>query len=74
MRHMLDDWLDTQGIRPVVAGVCEDSTLLKVCGQAGRGLFPAPAAIAKDVRRQYNVVVGIVEPVVARFYLISGER
>lgn len=75
VRRTLDDWFEAQSIRPVVMGVCEDSALLKVCGQAGHGLFPAPAAIAKEVRRQYSVVmVGIVEPVVARFYLITGER
>lgn len=75
LRRPLDDWLEAEGVRPTVTGVCDDSALLKVCGQAGHGLFPAPTVIEKELRRQYGVaVVGRVEALVARYYLITGQR
>lgn len=75
LRHSLDDWFHAEQIRPNVLGEFDDSTLLKAFGQAGWGLFPAPAAIAHDVIRQHNVVrLGQLDSVRARFYAISGER
>jgi LysR family transcriptional activator of nhaA len=56
-------------------GECDDSALLKTLGQAGHGLFPAPVVIAREVCRQYNVVlVGTIAPVIAQYYVISAER
>lgn len=75
LRRSLDAWFEAQGIRPRVVGEFEDSALLKVFGQAGRGLFPAPAATAAEVRRQYDVCpIGTIESVRERFYAISVER
>jgi len=75
LRRGLDQWFDEQRIRPQVVGEFEDSALLKVFGQAGRGLFTAPTAIADEVRRQYGVRrIGEIEPVRERFYAISVER
>lgn len=74
-RRALDDWLEVEGLHPEVRGECEDSALLKTFGQAGHGLFPAPAAIAREVCRQYTVeLVGTVPSVTSRFYVISAER
>lgn len=71
----LEEWFDAQGIRPRVVGHFEDSALLKVFGQAGRGLFPAPAAIEAEVMREHGVRrVGAVDSVRERFYAISVER
>jgi len=75
LRRALDQWFEEQGIRPRVVGEFEDSALLKVFGQAGRGLFAAPTAILAEVRRQYGVRrVGEVAAVRERFYAISVER
>ena len=75
VRRTLDDWFEAEDLHPDVRGECEDSALLKTFGQAGHGLFPAPTAIAREVCRQYNVVlVGTASPVVARYYVISAER
>ena len=75
VRRALDDWFETEKLYPDVRGECEDSALLKTFGQAGHGLFPAPTAIAREVCRQYNVVlVGTAGPVVTRYYVISAER
>jgi LysR family transcriptional activator of nhaA len=75
LRRSLDHWFSARGVRPKVVGEFDDSALLKVCGQTGMGIFPAPAVIAEEVRRQYQVeVVGRPEPVRERFYAISIER
>lgn len=75
LRRSLDQWFDQHGLRPQVVGEFEDSALLKVFGQTGAGLFVAPAAIERELRLQYGVVVvGRVEQIRERFYAISAER
>jgi LysR family transcriptional regulator, transcriptional activator of nhaA len=75
VRRSLGQWFDAQGIRPNVVGEFEDGALLKAFGAAGAGVFPSPAVIEKEVRRQYDVqVVGRVDAVRERFYAISPER
>jgi len=75
LRRALDQWLDDRGFRPIVVGEFEDSALLKVFGQAGKGLFPAPTAIENEIVAQYGVrVVGRIAEVRERFYAISVER
>lgn len=75
LRRSLDQWFDTQGIRPLVVGEFDDSALLKVFGQTGAGLFAAPSVIEAEVRRQYGVqVMGRLPEVRERFYAISVER
>jgi LysR family transcriptional activator of nhaA len=75
LRHSLDQFLAAHDIRPQVRGEFEDSALLKVFGQAGVGLFPAPTVLEREIRRQYGVVVaGHLPDVRERFYAISVER
>ncbi len=75
LRRSLDDWFAGLDIRPNMVAEIEDSALLKVFGQAGVGLFAAPTAVEREVRRQYGVrVVGRVEAIRERFYAISAER
>jgi LysR family transcriptional regulator, transcriptional activator of nhaA len=75
MRRALDQWFDEQRIQPLIVGEFEDTALMKVFGQEGQGLFPAPAAIEREVCRQYQVrVVGRAEKVRERFYAISVDR
>ncbi len=75
LRRSLDDWFAELGIRPHCAAEIEDSALLKVFGQAGVGLFAAPTAVEREVRRQYGVrLAGRVESIRERFYAISVER
>jgi LysR family transcriptional activator of nhaA len=75
LRRSLDQWFDSRGIRPRAVAEFQDSALLKVFGQAGLGVFCAPAVLETAVRRQYGVrVVGRTDEVVERFYAISGER
>jgi len=75
LRRSLEQWLDANRLRPRIVAEFEDPALLKTFGQAGRGLFPGPAVIAREICRQYGVrVVGRLDEVRERFYAISAER
>lgn len=75
MRRSLDQWFASNDIHPSVVAEFEDSALLKVFGQAGSGLFPAPAVIESETQRLYGVrAVGRVEGVRAQYFAISLER
>lgn len=75
LRRSLDQWFESEGIRPTVVGEFEDSALLKVFAQSGAGLFADPSVIEAEIRRQYDVqIVGRLEAVRERFYAISVER
>lgn len=75
LRRSLDQWFESEKIRPFVVGEFEDSALLKVFGQSGTGLFAGPSAIEPEIRKQYGVqIVGRLDTVRERFYAISVER
>jgi LysR family transcriptional regulator, transcriptional activator of nhaA len=74
-RRAVDQWLDARGIRPQIIGEFQDRALLSVFGQAGLGIFAAPIAIEKELRKYYQVVlIGTLDSVVEEFYAISAER
>jgi LysR family transcriptional activator of nhaA len=75
VRRDLELWFHTEDIRPKIVGEFEDTALMKVFGQDGIGLFPAPTVIEEEVCRQYKVrVVGRTDAVRERYYAISVER
>jgi LysR family transcriptional activator of nhaA len=75
LRRSVEKWFQEIGVRPRVVAEIEDSALLKVFGQHGAGIFPAPSIVAADVRRQYGVrVVGATEAAREGFYAITVER
>lgn len=75
IRNSLQHWLDEQGLRPTVVAEFEDGALMKVFGQAGRGVFPGPTVVAEQICNTYGVVpVSELESVRERFYAISPER
>jgi LysR family transcriptional activator of nhaA len=75
IRRALSQWFEEQGVRPQVRGEFQDSALLKVFGQAGAGVFPAPSAIEHEVKSQYGVeLVGRIDSIRERFYVITVER
>lgn len=49
LRPRLDQWFDTQGLKPRVVGEFEDSALLTLFAARGLGVFPVSAAGAEDV-------------------------
>lgn len=75
VRRQLDDWFQASGIRPRLVGEFDDSALLKVFGENGAGAFPGPAAIAREICREYRVrAIGRLDEIRERFYAISYER
>ena len=75
LRRSIDQWLDSEGIRPVVRGEFGDWDLFEIFGQAGLGIFAVPRVVEEEVQRQYRVrLVGRMESLRDRYYAISVER
>ncbi|MEW6321842.1 MAG: transcriptional activator NhaR [Acidobacteriota bacterium] len=75
LRRSLDEWCRRHGVRPRVVAEVDDSALLKVFGQAGRGVFAAPTVVEAEIAAQYGVAaVGRLEGARERFYAITVER
>ncbi|MFT4840371.1 MAG: LysR family transcriptional activator of nhaA [Planctomycetota bacterium] len=75
IRHSLEQWLQQEDLRPTIVGEFEDGALMKVFGQAGRGVFPAPTVVKDQICKNYNVrPLGELHEVRERFYAISPER
>jgi len=75
LRSGIDQWLDKHRIHPRMVAEFDDSALMKAFGQEGAGIFIAPAAIEKEVERQYQATaIGRIREVKERFYAISVER
>jgi LysR family transcriptional activator of nhaA len=74
-RRLLDRWFEECCVQPQIMAEFDDSALMKVFGQAGMGVFPAPTIIEDEVIRQYRVkVIGRLESVREQFFAISVER
>jgi len=75
LRRALEQWLQSQSLRPRVVGEFDDPALMNVFGQDGAGIFAGPTVIEQEIRERYQVqVVGRVESIRQRFYAISIER
>jgi len=75
VRRALEQWFDSEEVRPTIVAEVDDSALAKDFGKAGMGVFAAPTVIEAEVRQQYGVrVIGRAEGVRQNFYAISVER
>jgi LysR family transcriptional regulator, transcriptional activator of nhaA len=75
VRRSLDQWFDSEKIRPMIVAEFEDSALLKVFASRGLGLFVAPSVISSEVQREYGVkALGRVGNIRERFFAISLDR
>ena len=75
LRGRIDQWLEAHELNPYVFGEFDDNALLNTFGQHGRGLFPAPMALAADVKEQLGAVpVGPMSQVREQIYALSNER
>ena len=75
LRRSLEQWFDSENIRPKLAGEFKDGALMKTFGQAGAGIFAAPSAIEGEIRDHYKVVTIVqIDSVTERYYAISVER
>ena len=68
-------WFELMKIAPTIVAEFDDSALLKIFGQAGRGVFCVTSSIESDILARYDVeVVGREESLSDRFYAIAPER
>ena len=75
IRARIDHWFESQDVLTDVIGEFDDNALLQSFGRNGRGLFPAPSVLAKEVREQFDAIpVGVMHGVREQFYAISTER
>ena len=75
IRRGLDQWLSSNGIRARVVAEFDDSALMKAFGESGTAIFPAPMAIATEVKEMYGAShIGTVHEVREQFYAISPQR
>jgi len=75
LRRALEQWFEKQRIRPRIIGEFDDSTLIEVLGQAGKGIFATPSIVETSVCTQNGVkIVGHPDRVRERFYAVSAER
>jgi len=74
MRGRIDHWFEVVEVRPDVVGEFDDNALLNTFGRSGMGLFPAPSALATDVKEQFGAVPVGATQVKEQFYAISNER
>ncbi|MBO9536698.1 transcriptional activator NhaR [Herbaspirillum sp.] len=75
VRPRLLRWFEKERIRPQITGEFDDGALLLAFGDAGAGIFAAPAAIAAQIKKQYGLVeIGKTDAVREQFYAISVER
>lgn len=75
IRRDLERWLGSHRIRPRVVAEMEDSGLIKIFGQEGRGVFAMQMSVADEVRAQYDVVLlGVAEGIQSGLFAMVREE
>ena len=75
LRRSIDRWFEAHDVTPNIVGEFEDSALMMVFGQKGLGLFPAPLALARDIKLQHGAdLVGRLDGLTERTYALTVER
>jgi len=75
VRRRLDQWFETNNVRPRILGEFDDTALMKAFGQRGAGVFTGPSVLESEIERQYGVkVIGRAMQVVEEYFAISVER
>lgn len=75
LRRSVENWLDSNEMKPRIVGEIDDTALLKVFAEAGLAVIPAPMAIRREIERQFGLRLLIELPgVKERFYAITVER
>jgi LysR family transcriptional activator of nhaA len=64
LRRALNEWFDSQDVRPKIIAELDDAALAKIFAEAGLGVVAAPDVIEKEVRKRYHLhIVGRLDKV-----------
>lgn len=74
LRPALEQWFEAQRLHPRVVGEFDDTALMKACGQAGGGVFPAPATLAAELGGLGCREIGRPDGIFTSLWAITGER
>jgi LysR family transcriptional regulator, transcriptional activator of nhaA len=75
VRWSLEQWFQELAVRPRMVGEFQDYALLRIFGEAGKGIFPVPSQFRAEMEARYRMrLVGKTDTVFGRFYAISAER
>jgi LysR family transcriptional activator of nhaA len=75
VRAELDRWFQHRHLSVRVTGEFQDSALLKLFGRHGRGVFPVPTLIEREVCEEMDCkVVGRITDLIEQYYLITTQR
>ena len=75
VRGQIERWCLSHAISLNVVGEFQDTALMKSFGREGRGAFPVPKAIEREVCRELGcVVLGRAEEIEQRYFLLAVER
>jgi LysR family transcriptional activator of nhaA len=75
LRRGIEQWFETQGIRPRIVAEVDDSSLLQVLAASGHGAFAGPSVMEDDARAHHGLrKIGTIPSLQQRFYAISVER
>lgn len=75
LRVAMEQWFESQAIRPHLVAHFEDIALLSACGQHGHGCFASYSVIDEEMIRVHGVVkIGEMPGYRAQVYAISVER
>ena len=75
LRRDLEDWFENKDITPNIVAEIDDSALLKVFGESGLGIFPAPVVMADNILKMYGAKkIGSINEISESYYAISAER
>jgi len=74
LRAELEAWFEEVGVKPLVVGEFDDSSLLKVFGQCGAGVFAMPTVLGDEILSQYQIATLGATDATVRYFAISVER
>jgi len=75
LRSGLEVWWDEIGLEIEIAAIVDDSALLKALGDAGFGVFAAPAIMQDAIVAAFNVeCIGTTDRVLERVFAIAREE
>ncbi len=75
LRRTVDRWAYESSFSLNVVGEFDDTALMKVFAEAGRGLVALPSAIAAELEQQHGLVqLGLIPGATEDFFAISVEK